>query len=429
MIRCCTSWRAPTSSMRSPTRRWPRSTGWSRAIRTAATSTRRNSAAASCCSRTSPIARAQSRLRSGHQIRAGVRVLQSKPLQARLVPVQARRDRAQPGVLRRACSIRCCVSKGDPKKLIEIDTLSRANRELVEDTFRVMSITFSYSDGPKTIDEFVKHREPPRPTITCCTRASAICTSRRSATRTPPTAIARSSRRTATTRRRRFSRCRPSRHTRRAASRSWFCRARRNSSRTTATEPPYWQGRTPQGEPKVVAELKTNLKDVAQYYHAEAQRTKNVADYQEAAKWYRSYLTSFPDDPDSAVTNFLLAETLVREQVVSRCRAGVREHRLRLRRPRRRRRRRVMRRSSPTARRRRRCPARPRRKMHGRGNRQLAEVRAGISAASGKRAGADARRDRSVRREGLCARHGRRASRCWRASLRSMRPSSASPGP
>ncbi len=55
--------------------------------------------------------------------------------------------------------------------------------------------------------------------------------------------------------------------------------------------------------------LKTNLKDVAQYYHAQAQKTKSVADYQEAAKWYRSYLTSFPDDPDSAVTNYLLADT------------------------------------------------------------------------------------------------------------------------
>jgi hypothetical protein len=58
----------------------------------------------------------------------------------------------------------------------------------------------------------------------------------------------------------------------------------------------YWQGRDPKKEPQVVAVLQTNLKDVAQYYHAQAQRTKNVADYQEAAKWYRSYLTSFPDD-------------------------------------------------------------------------------------------------------------------------------------
>ena len=68
----------------------------------------------------------------------------------------------------------------------------------------------------------------------------------------------------------------------------------------------------------MVAELKTNLKDVAQYYHAQAQRTKSLADYQEAEKWYRSYITSFPDDPESAATNFLLADTLVREQAVSR---------------------------------------------------------------------------------------------------------------
>ncbi len=73
---------------------------------------------------------------------------------------------------------------------------------------------------------------------------------------------------------------------------------------------PYWQGRDPKNEPKVVAVLQTNLKDVAQYYHAQAQRTKDVADYQEAAKWYRSYLRSWPDDPNSAVTNYLLADTL-----------------------------------------------------------------------------------------------------------------------
>src|SRR5450755_2816581 len=59
------------------------------------------------------------------------------------------------------------VSKSDAKQLIEIDTLSRPNRELVEDTFRVMSITFSYADGPKSIGDFIKHRTPagglPRP--------------------------------------------------------------------------------------------------------------------------------------------------------------------------------------------------------------------------------------------------------------------------
>ena len=45
-------------------------------------------------------------------------------------------------------------------QLVELESLTRPNRELVEDTFRVMSITFSFMDGPKTIDDFVKHRKP-----------------------------------------------------------------------------------------------------------------------------------------------------------------------------------------------------------------------------------------------------------------------------
>jgi tetratricopeptide (TPR) repeat protein len=59
-----------------------------------------------------------------------------------------------------------------------------------------------------------------------------------------------------------------------------------------------------------VQELKTNLKDVATYFHASAQKSKKVSDYQEAAHWYRDYLKSFPDDVDSAQTNYLLAEAL-----------------------------------------------------------------------------------------------------------------------
>ena len=35
-----------------------------------------------------------------------------------------------------------------------------------------------------------------------------------------------------------------------------------------------------------------------------------MADYQEAASGIAATCTSFPDDPDSAVTNFLLADTL-----------------------------------------------------------------------------------------------------------------------
>ncbi len=201
------------------------------------------------------------------------------------------------------------ISKSDSSGLIELETLSRPSRELVEDTFRVMSITFSYLDGPKTIDDFVKHRKPRPYSYLLYARLGDLYMEKE-------------------------------RYTDAADSYRAFVLQDRNNEKAPLLEmqaieayakggfpqlvlqgkkefvenysfgTAYWQGRDPKKEPKVVAVLKTNLKDVAQYYHAQAQRSKNVADYQEAAKWYQSYLTSFPDDPDSAVTNFLLADTL-----------------------------------------------------------------------------------------------------------------------
>ncbi len=206
------------------------------------------------------------------------------------------------------------VSKRNQSELIELETLSRPNRELVEDTFRVMSITFSYLDGPKTIDDFVKRRTPqgrlPRPySYLLYARLGDLYMEKE-------------------------------RYTDAADSYRAFVSQDRNNEKAPLLEmqaieayqkggfpqlvlqgkkefvenysfgTAFWQGREVKNEPKVVAVLKTNLKDVAQYYHAQAQRSNNIADYQEAAKWYHSYLTSFPDDPDSAVTNFLLADTL-----------------------------------------------------------------------------------------------------------------------
>jgi TolA-binding protein len=202
------------------------------------------------------------------------------------------------------------VSKSNPKALIELDTLSKPNRELVEDTFRVMSITFSYNDGAKSIDDFVKHRKQQRPYYYLLyarlgdlymekeryTDAAdvyrAFVSQDRNNEKAPLLEM----------------------QAIEAYSKGGFpdlvLQGKKEFVENYSYGTAFWQGRTPKDEPKVVEVLKINLKDVAQYYHAQAQRTKNVADFQEAAKWYRSYLTSFPDDPDSAVTNYLLADTL-----------------------------------------------------------------------------------------------------------------------
>jgi tetratricopeptide (TPR) repeat protein len=72
----------------------------------------------------------------------------------------------------------------------------------------------------------------------------------------------------------------------------------------------FWQGRNKADYPNIAKELKLNLKDVATYFHANAQKSKKADEYLEAARWYRTYLESFPDDPESFGTNYLLSETL-----------------------------------------------------------------------------------------------------------------------
>ncbi|MGQ0430100.1 MAG: tetratricopeptide repeat protein [Gammaproteobacteria bacterium] len=73
---------------------------------------------------------------------------------------------------------------------------------------------------------------------------------------------------------------------------------------------PFWATRRREDAPEVVKQLKAHLRDVAQHQHAGAQASKKPLDYQLAARWYRDLLESFPDEPDAAETNYLLADVL-----------------------------------------------------------------------------------------------------------------------
>jgi tetratricopeptide (TPR) repeat protein len=205
------------------------------------------------------------------------------------------------------------VSKRDPSTLIEVDSLSRANRELVEDTFRVMSITFSYMDGPKSIDEFLKHRKPRPYFYLLYARLGDLYIEKERYTDAADAYRAfvledRNNEKAPQLQMRAIE----------AYSKGGFpdlvLQGKKEFVENYSYGTAFWRNRKPADEPTVVAELKTNLKDVAQFYHAQAQRTKSLGDYQEAAKWYRSFITSFPEDPESAATNFLLADTLFENQ-------------------------------------------------------------------------------------------------------------------
>ena len=191
----------------------------------------------------------------------------------------------------------------------KVESLRRADRELVEDTLRVMAITFSYLDGAESLDNFLnKHGDAPYAHLLYSQLGDLYVEKQRfqDAATTYRAYVARNPN----------SDYAPNLAMQgiEAYNKGGFTQLVLDGKHEYVERynfgTAFWQGRDRAQYPKVVSELKINLKDVATYFHATAQKSKKVEDFQEAAKWYRDYLKSFPDESDSSATNYLLAETL-----------------------------------------------------------------------------------------------------------------------
>ncbi len=72
----------------------------------------------------------------------------------------------------------------------------------------------------------------------------------------------------------------------------------------------FWNSHDAQLHATIAPQLKSNIEELARHFHAWAQRSKSVADYDQAIRWYAEFVRSFADDVHAPKMNFLLAETL-----------------------------------------------------------------------------------------------------------------------
>jgi len=198
-------------------------------------------------------------------------------------------------------------------QLVDPKRLSRPDRELVDDTFRVFSITFSNLDGAKSVDSYLSRQAPKPYAYLLYSHLGDLYIDKERYTDA------------ADTYRAYVAKDPNDEHSpilemqaidayKRGGFASLVLDGKKEFVNHYSLGTPFWQGRDPAKYPAVVKELKTNVKDLAQYYHADAQKNKKPESYAEAARWYRSYLASFPNDPDAAGTNYLLADTLFESQ-------------------------------------------------------------------------------------------------------------------
>ncbi|MEJ0008066.1 MAG: tetratricopeptide repeat protein [Steroidobacteraceae bacterium] len=190
-----------------------------------------------------------------------------------------------------------------------LEKLSRANLELVDDTLRVMSITFSYQDGAPSVDAFLAGRGNPAYAYLLYSRLGDLYVEKQRYQDAAGAYRAFVSRDAENIHAPDLAMQAIEAYTKGGFT-DLVIDGKREYAEHYDFSAPFWKGRTHTDYPAVVKELQTNLRDLATYFHAAAQKSKLPADYGQAAHWYRSYLTSFPDAPDSAATNYLLADAL-----------------------------------------------------------------------------------------------------------------------
>jgi TolA-binding protein len=197
------------------------------------------------------------------------------------------------------------IQDGDNK----FEQLSRANQELVEDTFRVLSISFSYMDGADSITEFFDSRGHPDFAWVVYMNLGDLYLEKerfQDAAQTYEAFVEQDP----------FHPKSPLLQVeviesyKRGGFPSLVLDGKRGFVERYGMDGNFWVRNVRAENVEVEGHLKTNLNDLAKYYHAEAQQNGEQADYQEAARYYRKYLAYFPGEPDTANTNFLLAEIL-----------------------------------------------------------------------------------------------------------------------
>jgi TolA-binding protein len=191
--------------------------------------------------------------------------------------------------------------------------LRRADRELVEDSLRVMSIAFSQADGAQSIDRFVGGYGARPYDSLLYSRLGDLYVAKQRYQDAASTYLAYVDSNPQ-------SDAAPDLAARaiRAYSKGGFSQlvfqAKRDYVEHYGFGSAYWRTHTRAEHPEVATELEADLRDVASYDHAMAQRTHDVRQYAEAARWYRQYLDSFPAAADAAELNHHLADALYAAQ-------------------------------------------------------------------------------------------------------------------
>ena len=198
------------------------------------------------------------------------------------------------------------IAKIEPLQQPEV---SGTRRKLMDDTLRVLALSFSNLDGAESLYQYFRqngsriyeqdvYQALGELYLTQERYKDAADTFALFAKRNPlhPMAPTMSSREIATYQKGGFP--------------SMVLPAKENFVKQYGAYSAYWERASLEIRAQYSQDLKLHLVELANHYHAQAQTTRQRDDYMKAARWYREFLATWPEDQAAPGMNMLLGEVL-----------------------------------------------------------------------------------------------------------------------
>jgi cellulose synthase operon protein C len=200
----------------------------------------------------------------------------------------------------------------DEADLAEVRSLKRADRELVDDTFRVLSISLSNLKGPDSVSTFINSRVREGYQFRVYQQLAELYLKQERIKDAADTFAA-------YVKRDPLAAQAPQLQARVIAIYedgglpSLALSAKKDHVLNYGAESDFRRA-NPRGWDRAQPLVKTHLIELARYHHAQAQKTKASADVDEALRWYRVWLDDYPNDEATPAQRHLLAELLFENQ-------------------------------------------------------------------------------------------------------------------
>jgi len=188
------------------------------------------------------------------------------------------------------------------------DSPTRAEKELIEDVLRVISLSFSYLPAKQPVSQFFNRagKRPYEPLL--YKRLADLYLRKERVTDAAEVYLAYGANYP-------FSRYTPVFHGlainayKKAGFTSLLLPEKENYVKKYNKGSAFWNQQSAETQAQLQPILTTHMFDIATHYHATARASKKATDYKKTASWYQRYLESFPQDNKAADINFLLAES------------------------------------------------------------------------------------------------------------------------